>query len=161
MKAASPSRHEINMTPKIINGICQHIDAEQAASILWISASSADIPPELPCTHCRPDEAELARLACLKFDYAILADLPGTLDKTSSEAVIANMRDIKAQKVFWVIDSHSPWESKDAIALGFHQLQQDDGATLYGYDIDNYKTTPDWLNARHWANPERWNKDRW
>lgn len=27
---------------------------------------------------------------------------------------------------------------------------------LYYYDLDTYKTVPDWLNARFWANPERW-----
>ena len=32
---------------------------------------------------------------------------------------------------------------------------------LFGYDVGTYKTTPDWLNADHWANPELWNKHRW
>ncbi|ANJ66482.1 hypothetical protein A9404_02995 [Halothiobacillus diazotrophicus] len=29
------------------------------------------------------------------------------------------------------------------------------------FDIHQYKETPDWLNARHWANPQNWNKFRW
>ena len=27
---------------------------------------------------------------------------------------------------------------------------------IYYYDLDTYKTVPDWLNARFWAHPERW-----
>ncbi|WP_290652932.1 DUF6231 family protein [Aquisalimonas sp.] len=33
--------------------------------------------------------------------------------------------------------------------------------TLYGFDVGTYKTTPDWLNPRYWANPELWGKYRW
>lgn len=29
------------------------------------------------------------------------------------------------------------------------------------YHIGEYKPVPDWLNPRHWAHPERWNKSRW
>ncbi|MES1925471.1 hypothetical protein T31B1_09108 [Salinisphaera sp. T31B1] len=35
------------------------------------------------------------------------------------------------------------------------------GWSLYRYDIHDYKTTPDWLNKRYWANPERWDQERW
>jgi Family of unknown function (DUF6231) len=43
-------------------------------------------------------------------------------------------------------------------ALGF-MLSASEGAgdrRIYLYDLDTYKTVPDWLNARHWAHPERW-----
>ena len=30
------------------------------------------------------------------------------------------------------------------------------GLRIHYYDLDTYKTVPDWLNARFWANPERW-----
>ncbi len=29
------------------------------------------------------------------------------------------------------------------------------------FDIAHYKTIPDWLNSRHWANPDLWGKYRW
>ena len=43
-------------------------------------------------------------------------------------------------------------------ALGFMQLAADasENIGLYYFDIDTYKTVPDWLNARYWAHPERW-----
>lgn len=31
----------------------------------------------------------------------------------------------------------------------------------WSYDIRTYKSVPDWLNPRFWANPENWNKYRW
>lgn len=43
-------------------------------------------------------------------------------------------------------------------ALGFTQCATDiaEKIPVYYYDLDTYKTVPDWLNARHWAHPERW-----
>lgn len=55
-------------------------------------------------------------------------------------------------------------------ALGFlradrrltQSLEDDDiPALLMFFDIRQYKNPPDWLNARHWAHPELWNKYRW
>jgi hypothetical protein len=50
-------------------------------------------------------------------------------------------------------------------ALGFLKCRADTtkGTSdwiLY-FDIRQYKETPDWLNPRNWAHPERWNKYRW
>ena len=43
-------------------------------------------------------------------------------------------------------------------ALGFTLCATDaaNNVNMYGYDLDTYKTVPDWLNARFWAHPERW-----
>lgn len=43
-------------------------------------------------------------------------------------------------------------------ALGFTLCATDaaNNMNLYDYDLDTYKTVPDWLNARFWAHPERW-----
>lgn len=149
------------MTPEIINGICQHIDSKAANSVLWVSEDAADVPAGLNAKHCLPDSADLQKKALSNFDYAVLSDLPGQMDKAAAEALLAGMRDINAQKVFWVLGKDAPWTAKEALALGFRQLQHSGASTLYGFDIDNYKTTPDWLNAKNWANPERWDKSRW
>ena len=45
------------------------------------------------------------------------------------------------------------------IALGYRAAK--DVEAVYLFDIHDYKETPDWLNARHWANPEMWDKYRW
>jgi len=43
-------------------------------------------------------------------------------------------------------------------ALGFTLSATDTAENLriYDYDLATYKTVPDWLNARYWAHPERW-----
>lgn len=47
-------------------------------------------------------------------------------------------------------------------ALGF-LLQGVRAASRWSllFDLSDYKATPDWLNARHWANPQLWDKHRW
>ncbi|MFO7808749.1 DUF6231 family protein [Guyparkeria sp.] len=45
------------------------------------------------------------------------------------------------------------------VSLGFTRQAADE--PIYLFDIETYKRTPDWLNARHWANPELWGKYRW
>lgn len=44
------------------------------------------------------------------------------------------------------------------LGLGFERLYASaDGAShLYSHDIATYKAVPDWLNAKYWAHPERW-----
>ena len=43
-------------------------------------------------------------------------------------------------------------------ALGFTLSMTDtqENIRVYDYDLATYKTVPDWLNARYWAHPERW-----
>lgn len=43
-------------------------------------------------------------------------------------------------------------------ALGFtlSSTEPAEGPRIYYYDLETYKTVPDWLNSRFWAHPERW-----
>ncbi len=45
-------------------------------------------------------------------------------------------------------------------ALGFTRVLAggggEEGVALYRYSLHSYKIAPDWLNSKHWANPERW-----
>lgn len=36
-----------------------------------------------------------------------------------------------------------------------------DSATLWQFNLYDYKQLPNWLNADYWANPENWGKSRW
>ena len=36
-----------------------------------------------------------------------------------------------------------------------------DSATLWQFNLYDYKQLPNWLNADYWANPENWGKNRW
>ncbi len=58
-------------------------------------------------------------------------------------------------------DGHRVGGSVDQqlVSLGF--TRQTTEEPVYLFDIETYKRTPDWLNARNWANPEMWDKHRW
>ncbi|NND92381.1 MAG: hypothetical protein HKN42_16090 [Granulosicoccus sp.] len=62
-----------------------------------------------------------------------------------------------------VVSTHSP-EPDDAtfFALGFHRLMlPEQGSTrLFEYSLSEYKQPPEWLNARFWAHPERFDLDK-
>lgn len=120
--------------------------------------------PECAGAHI-PDEA--------RFDLAVIIDALETLARPRAERLVGRLRDINAAAVLAVIDRKrssetpgaSPWRQADFIALGFTRCagtrQLASGWDLYRYDVHDYKTTPSWLNARHWANPQRWGKQRW
>ena len=48
-----------------------------------------------------------------------------------------------------------------------HQVDQTEpllssvSATLWQFNLYDYKQLPNWLNADYWANPENWDKNRW
>lgn len=43
-------------------------------------------------------------------------------------------------------------------AMGFvvEFADEQSGVAVYRYDVATYKPVPDWLNAKYWAHPERW-----
>ncbi|MBP2280787.1 hypothetical protein RCH20_002293 [Psychrobacter sp. PL15] len=40
-------------------------------------------------------------------------------------------------------------------------LETTPSATLWQFNLYDYKQLPNWLNADYWANPENWDKRRW
>ncbi|MGD8710180.1 MAG: DUF6231 family protein, partial [Ectothiorhodospiraceae bacterium] len=81
--------------------------------------------------------------------------------------LLSRLRDVRARRVLVVArrDCSSAWSRRSMVGYGFTPFgtAEADGAPakLYQFDIATYKTTPDWLNARNWANPELWDKYRW
>lgn len=78
-------------------------------------------------------------------------------DNPAQTERIAWHRDIGAQcTLLWLADDNH-WSPARLRELGFQPLTD----RLWAFDIDDYKAVPDWLNARFWANPERWDQHRW
>jgi hypothetical protein len=77
------------------------------------------------------------------------------MDREDLLCVLAGLRDtVSGQLILW-----SPrLDLTTALALGFRRLRQTAG--LYGFDLFDYKQTPDWFNADYFAHPERWGKFR-
>ncbi|MDO6459293.1 DUF6231 family protein [Granulosicoccaceae sp. 1_MG-2023] len=107
--------------------------------------------------------AELGRQALLLFH--------GCLDNCARDEVarlLAAARDVYAERTLVMsacdpLDETLPLSRNFMFSMGFQYLGGAGEANfnLYEYSILNYKTVPDWLNARFWANPENWDKFRW
>lgn len=107
-----------------------------------------------------------------RYDCCFVANVLERMEKAEAGQVLARLRDLHAARLFVVVpigedrsDLASAWEMTDFIAYGMRLLRsyEQDGKRLqmHEFDIGAYKRTPDWLNAKHWAHPERWDKERW
>ena len=81
------------------------------------------------------------------------------------EAVIARLRDLLLREFFVVHPGDAVEQARRMGALGLRceAIFRQDGQAwgLNHFDARTYKKTPDWLNSRHWANPNLWGKFRW
>lgn len=101
-----------------------------------------------------------------RHDLAVTAGALEALEAVQAGIVVARLRDLLAPVTLVLLDtSRGRLGHNDMVGYGFERLAQDPPPSprraLYLFAIDRYKTTPDWLNPRHWANPENWDKYRW
>jgi len=112
------------------------------------------------------------------------------IDKSVLTKLLARVRDLHAERTIHINNCQS-WSLQDSVALGFSQLERPQNSTgsiatgetgmvdtengsaspeelteaakiqVFEFDIRTYKPAPDWLNAKNWANPEQWDKNRW
>jgi hypothetical protein len=119
--------------------------------------------------HTRLD-AGLDQLA--RHDLAFIVNAFERLPKVRAAAAIGRLRDLLSERLYVLLpcgegwDGHiSGWEPGELRAYGLSVAAEYelDGRTvgLYRHDLYDYKQTPDWLNARNWANPALWDKFRW
>lgn len=120
-------------------------------SIVW-HANGANAWPQI-------DTAPRASLAIIDAAAAIPAE--------HAPLIAGRLRDFYAERVIVIgaPNPNQPLTRQVLIGLGFHQIGHSEDThgkrVWYEFDIATYKTTPDWLNPRHWANPMLWDKYRW
>lgn len=133
-------------------------DAE-ARALVASSASAAQL-----------DIAEVSAADLVAGQWPHRADLAVTIlhaaDHGHASAVIAALRDVYARRVLLFLPPAAfQWKSENLLGLGLTLLAnyEIDGQAYqaWSFDIRTYKSVPDWLNPRFWANPENWNKFRW
>jgi hypothetical protein len=80
------------------------------------------------------------------------------LDAQHARHLISHTRLYVAPRILLVAQPDCPLDEAAFRALGFTLSGPDTAgeARIYFYDLDTYKNVPDWLNARFWAHPERW-----
>ena len=96
----------------------------------------------------------------------LLPDTLSALDITTGQQLLGGLRDRWGDEVLILHRRDDErWTLNDFLALGFrHDPEAEEAApdhAVYRTSLYDYKLTPDWLNARFWANPEMWDKRRW
>lgn len=89
---------------------------------------------------------------------ALGIDALNGLDAAQAQHLISRVRLYAAPRLLLAAQPGCALDDDAFRALGFTLSLADTAANVrvYHYDLDTYKTVPDWLNARFWANPERW-----
>lgn len=89
---------------------------------------------------------------------ALGIDVLDGLDASAAEHLISRIRLYVAPRILLAPPADCALDEDAFRALGFTLSAADPAANrrVHYYDLDTYKTVPDWLNARFWAHPERW-----
>ncbi len=100
-----------------------------------------------------PDQTAAAPCA-----LALGVDTLDGLDARQAQHLISQVRLYRASRMLLAVKRNCPLDEAGFRALGFTLafVDESDGVRIHEYDLDTYKTVPDWLNARFWAHPERW-----
>jgi len=80
------------------------------------------------------------------------------LDADAARQLIGRTRLYVAPHILLAVPDGCALDETMFRALGFTLCATDAtaGMRIHEYDIETYKSVPDWLNSRFWANPERW-----
>lgn len=91
-------------------------------------------------------------------DVALGVDALNGLAASAIEQLIGRIRTYSAPRLLLVAQPGCALDEAGFRALGFvvSLVDAEAGTRVYDYDLDTYKSVPDWLNARFWAHPERW-----
>jgi DNA-binding transcriptional LysR family regulator len=151
-------------------GILQHYSP---ASVLCVSRSqipaiAAWREQHADCQISSVSEVPLSdELRNQRYDLAIVADQLEHLDKRTATELLAGLRNLSASRIAVLVDTEraTEWQENDFFALALQRRarfsQDGQSLTLYSYDLAEYKSVPDWLNSKYWANPEMFDKYWW
>lgn len=134
-------------------------DAARQAADDW----QAD-QPETSVETLQPGASELTGASAHPHDLALVTDALEQLPQESGRVLLGQLRNLGNHQIAVLVRNDSEWAFNDFIALGFvRQASTDDqeGHTLYTYNIDTYNHKRSWNNPKYWANPEMWGKARW
>ena len=127
----------------------QHVCALDASALEIAHALLPQASVQLCATH-----APFAALAQL----AMVMDALNGLDAAQARMLLAQVRDFISPRIVVIAGARCTLDRQAFLAIGYDTLGVDetDQVTIYQFDLSTYKQVPDWLNARYWAHPERW-----
>lgn len=162
------------MSPDLEQALIERLEIEKPAAVLFIAPDISpgltdhlNAKPGLALDHVIFESLQTSIVPLGRFDFVIIADTLEKLDRKESEQLVSRLRDMHS-KLLWVMVCESQEDSytgKDAIAQGMRMVTPENFGSgqpeWYEFSLRFYKPVPQWLNARNWANPERWDKSRW
>ena len=164
----------MNTTPSCQLAIEQWLRTRRPTSLLVFGDEATEDLARYAATHepCRytllplsTDSTTLSQLE--RADLAFVSPAIERMDKPAAMRLIAALRDRLAASLVVAARTATatPITATDFLALGLRRLSTcrlgTDELALYVFEIGDYKDTPDWLNSRHWAHPELFDKFRW
>ncbi|MDQ1315180.1 MAG: hypothetical protein QG662_1289 [Pseudomonadota bacterium] len=127
----------------------------QPASVCTLDAAAHRLAgsalPDAPLLPHEPPPASPCALA-------LGIDILNGLNARQAGHLISRIRTYVAPRLLLAAQPGCTLDEAAFRALGFALTLTDttENVRVYHYDLDTYKTVPDWLNSRHWAHPERW-----
>ena len=102
-------------------------------------------------------------------DLVIMVNVLEQFDKQGGTLILGRMRDVMSRQFCVCVPlakaGNGGWSLSELLALGLRRVSQyqinDAPYGLFKFSLNDYKSTPDWLNADNWANPELWGKYWW
>jgi hypothetical protein len=153
--------------PGWLEPLWQRLAADAPATVLLLAPGGHPLAAELPRRVPAARIGTAARLAEIpvsdsRYELAVVAGILETLADADARALLAALRDrLAARSVLWLDLARAPLGENDLRGLGFRLHAHDGTQLLASFDLYDYKDQPDWLNPRHWAHPELWNRFRW
>lgn len=115
----------------------------------------ADTPPDFPVTFQSFQEKVVDFSAYRAALFAVSAE--------DYRPLLGQCRLWLPKVAFFSQSGVSPLDLTAALAMGFEKVAawHESQLTLYLFQLYAYKSPPEWLNSRYWANPELFDKFRW
>lgn len=146
--------------------IAETLATTQASHIVCIGAHLPALPwPEsLAASEYLTAQTAIESAAQRPRAELAVAILDDSSDAREARQLIAVMRDLLARQLL-VFVPESLLDGTALIGLGLTRQAQyeleNERWQAWTFDIRTYKSVPDWLNPKFWANPENWDKYRW
>ncbi len=132
-------------------------DAAEALARTYQQQAQCDVVTLPPGSTALPSSA--------RYDLALLLGRWDRAGRVDAATLLSRLRDVHARRLLASLASDSVFQHGDLIGHGLTSLGHFNGpegdVELFEFDIATYKTTPDWLNSKNWANPQLFDKYRW
>ena len=163
------------LDPVIVTALRDVFARNQPRSTLLLGDTTSALIECLPVSHAPPErrvlqpEGDPPAFSFAdqgRFDLALAGEELFAQPKAGIEQTLARLRDVHARAIclHWRTEWSGACSKHDLLAFAMRRVdagREDATEHLFLYDIRTYKDTPDWLTSRHWAHPERWDKERW